>query len=177
MTMNRQPIGYRKAVAEDADYLPAIERSAGSAFLSVPGLEWIAGSDDIVSAEAQLRFIEQGLVWIAESADGERVGFLTAEQFDDEYHIWELDVHQEHQKRGIGRGLIEALTEKARRETITAITLTTFRNLQFNEQFYQLMGFQTLEEEQQSERLKATLAMEKANGLPAERRCAMRLSL
>ncbi|GAA0476826.1 GNAT family N-acetyltransferase [Parasphingorhabdus litoris] len=164
-------------MAEDADYLPAIERSAGSAFLQVPGLEWLAGSDDIVSAEDQLRFIEQGLVWIAESADGERVGFLTAEQFEDEYHIWELDVHQAHQKRGIGRGLIKALTEKARRETVRAITLTTFRDLPFNEKFYQHMGFQTLEEEQQSKRLTAILATEEANGLPAERRCAMQLPL
>ncbi len=177
MTMNTQPIGYRKAVAEDADHLPAIERSAGSAFLSVPGLEWIANSDDVLSAEAQLQRIKQGLVWVAETADQERVGFLTAEQFDDEYHIWELSVHQEHQKCGIGRALIEALTEQAQRETITAITLTTFRDLPFNEQFYQNMGFQTLEEEQQSERLKAILATEEANGLPAVRRCAMRLSL
>ncbi len=177
MTMNTQPIGCRKAVAEDADHLPAIERSAGSAFLSVPGLEWIANSDDVLSAEAQLQRIKQGLVWVAETADQEQVGFLTAEQFDQEYHIWELSVHQEHQKRGIGRALLNALTDQARCETITAITLTTFRDLPFNEQFYRNMGYRTLEESQQSGRLQSVLAAEKASGLPIERRCAMQLSL
>lgn len=176
MTANIQPITFRMAVTKDADHLPAIEKSAGSAFLLVPGLEWIA-SDDVLSAEAQLRWIKQGLVWVAETTDAQRVGFLTAEQFDDEYHIWELAVHQEHQQRGIGRALIEALTDRARHDRITAITLTTFRDLPFNEQFYQHLGYQTLEEEQQSERLKTTLAAEKASGLPAERRCAMRLFL
>ncbi len=176
MTVDPSPIRYRKAVAEDAVHLPAIERSAGSAFLQVPGLEWIA-SEDVLSAEAQLNWIRRGLVWVAETADQERVGFLTAEQFDQEYHIWELSVHQEHQKRGIGRALLEALTDQARRETIAAITLTTFRHLPFNEEFYGTMGYRTLEESQQSERLKATLAAEKASGLPIERRCAMQLSL
>ncbi len=177
VNMNKLPIRCRKAVAEDANHLPAIERSAGSAFLSVPGLEWIANSDDILSAEAQLQRIKQGLVWVAETADQERVGFLTAEQFDQEYHIWELSVHQEHQKRGIGRALLEALTDQARRETIAAITLTTFRDLLFNEQFYRNMGYRTLEESQQSGRFQSILAAEKASGLPIERRCAMQLFL
>lgn len=176
MTAADQPIAYRKAVAEDAEALPAIERSAGSAFLSVPGLEWVA-QDDVLSAEQQLHWIKQQMVWVAEASNGQLIGFLTAEQFDDEYHIWELAVHQDYQKRGIGRALIAALIEQARHQARAAITLTTFRELPFNEQFYVQLGFQTLPDNQLSARLLSIFDLEKANGLPLDRRCAMQLSL
>ncbi len=57
------------------------------------------------------------------------------------------------------------------------MTLTTFRELAWNERFYRKLGFETLEADALDARLLRTLAKEVACGLPAERRCAMRLTL
>jgi GNAT superfamily N-acetyltransferase len=104
-------------------------------------------------------------------------GFLSAELFDGELHIWELAIHRDRQGQGAGRALLEAAFAHARCNGCTAVTLTTFRNVAWNEDLYRHMGFVTLEPEHTGDRLSLVLANERANGLPAKRRCAMRLEL
>jgi len=166
----------RRAVPDDAKLLPQIERSAGSAFVDVEGLEWIA-DDEVLSADDQAQWIKKGLVWVTVDEDDDLSGFLTAEQFTDEIHIWELAVSQDHQKKGIGRMLMDAVLDEARLQNMSTITLTTFRELAFNELFYAKLGFQTLKPCNLSSRLISTLAKEVEAGLPGNRRCAMRLDL
>ncbi|MEL6876231.1 MAG: GNAT family N-acetyltransferase, partial [Pseudomonadota bacterium] len=57
------------------------------------------------------------------------------------------------------------------------LTLTTFRDVVFNEQFYHRLGYQTLHADQLSPRLQKVLENEEAEGLPADKRCAMRKRL
>ena len=58
-----------------------------------------------------------------------------------------------------------------------ALTLTTFRDLSFNEHFYQKLGYKTLDEAELPERLADILKSEIEYGLPGDRRYAMRLAL
>ena len=91
-----------------------------------------------------------------------------------ELHIWEFDVRLDGQRRGIGRRLLQRLIAEASAAGLSAITLTTFRDVPWNGPFYQSMGFKLLASEELDVRLNALLATEIDKGLPAARRCAMR---
>jgi len=166
----------RRAVEEDAVLLPEIERSAGKAFLSIPGLEWVS-SDEVWSAAEHLDWMERAMTWVAESDQGKLAGFLIAEVFGGDLHIWEISVHANVQGQGIGRQLMEVAQHYGRDAGLTALTLTTFRELKFNEQFYARLGFQTLGTDQIPDRLARILDKEVEEGLPRARRCAMKMAI
>jgi len=166
----------RHAVSADAALLPDIEYSAGALFRTIPDLSWIA-DDQVLSAEAHLARIAEGTVWVAQDEGGSLIGFLTAERAGDELHIWDLAVHAGHHGRGIGRQLLEAAEAHARRAGLSALTLTTFRGVPWNEPFYARLGFETQEGAAMGERLSALLRDEVLHGLPGERRCAMRRTI
>lgn len=163
----------RRATPDDAPFLPEIEISGGTAFRSVPGLEWVA-DDEVWSAAEHLDWMDKAAVWVAENDQGKLVAFLIAEEFEDALHIWEITVHHAEQGHGLGRQLLDVAEDHARNVGLNALTLTTFRDLAFNEQFYSKMGYQTLHADQLSQRLRIALAREAEEGLPADKRCAMR---
>jgi GNAT superfamily N-acetyltransferase len=171
-----RPFAIRLATLDDAAHLPDIERSAGALFRAIPDLAWIA-DDDVLSVAAHLRLIEAGTCWIAEGQDASLTAFLSAETFDQDLHIWEISVHATAQGQGVGRQLINAATQHAHLNRLNAVTMTTFRDVGWNEPYYARLGFETLSEDALSPRLRAVLDAEIGNGLPAERRCAMRLAL
>jgi GNAT superfamily N-acetyltransferase len=152
-----------------------VERSAGASFRSIPELAWIA-DDNVMAVEAHSKYIRQGTSWVA-ALDGRPVGFLCAERSAEDLHVWELAVHQDCQGQGIGRRLIETAVEHARASRAESVTLTTFRDVPWNEPFYQRLGFKTLDMTDMGSRLKRILAKEVGLGLPGERRCAMRLTM
>ncbi len=92
-------------------------------------------------------------------------------------HVWELAVRQDRQGRGIGRRLIARAIDQARDLELSSVTLTTFRHVPWNEPFYAKLGFDTLPVAESGPRLESILAREVAQGLPGDRRCAMRLRL
>ena len=164
----------RGALLSEASLLCDIERDAGQLFRSAPGLAWLA--DQQTSAIAYCEAIEAGTAWIAEDA-GEAVGFTAARLDGRHMHVLELSVRLGHQRKGVGRALMWASVEEARRRDLAALTLTTFRELAWNEPFYARLGFRTLAEHELDDRLRKTLQAEAEAGLPRERRCAMRLDL
>jgi GNAT superfamily N-acetyltransferase len=165
----------RRAAAADAAFLPEIERSAARAFQQVPYLGWTPG-DFVESVEEHLASITRGTLWVGESS-GQIIGFLTAESLGTELHINEFDVHLDHQRRGIGRLLIDAAVGYARTNGLEAVTLTTFRVVPWNGPFYAGLGFEFVDEAELGPRLKSILEKEAAHGLPPEKRCAMRMKI
>lgn len=161
---------------DDVAALPEIERSSGEAFRAAPGLAWIA-DDDVQSADAHLAFVRSGLSWVAVDDRDRPLGFLCAGISDSALHIWQLAVLHERQGFGLGRALLDAAIAHAHCRSLSEVTLTTFRELAWNERFYRKLGFVTLGEEELGARLVQILAKEASCGLPVERRCAMRLSL
>jgi GNAT superfamily N-acetyltransferase len=69
------------------------------------------------------------------------IGFVCVELVDEIPHIWQLAVHPDHGRQGIGRALVEAVCKWARTERFSAITLTTFRDVPWNAPFYESLGF------------------------------------
>lgn len=166
----------RPATNDDAPFLPEIERRSGAIFRHWPGLEWIA--DDQVQSEHQhLALIADGLALVAEVPGFGLAGFLNGEVSADALHIWQMAVDHDQQGQGIGRALIAAARQAAVDRGIAALTLTTFREVSWNEPYYQRLGFVTLADEELSPRLKAVLSSEAQAGLPMTQRCAMRCRL
>lgn len=169
-------IEIRPATITDAPLLPAVEHSAGQAFLSIDSLAWIA-SDGVVSVEEHVARIELGTTWVA--VDGLTpsapviAGFLSAELFDDVLHIWELAVSSDYQRQRLGQRLIETTVEWSQDQGLRRIELTTFVDVPWNQPYYERLGFDTLARGALDERLRRVLDREIRAGLPGDRRCAM----
>lgn len=166
----------RLACEGDAVALPAIERSAGELFRAIADLAWVADDDD-QSVERHRDLIGKGACRVAVDGSDRPVAFLSAEILGDELHIWEFAVRRDRQGRGIGRALLEEAVADARARGLAALTLTTFRDVAWNQPFYARLGFRTLDAADIGERLGNVLRREAEHGLPEARRCAMRLSL
>lgn len=169
----------RLAELDDAYQLPAVERSAGQLFRTVAELAWIA-DDTVMSVQAHQQSILRRTSWVAELTDvtgGAIIGFISAELFDDALHIWELSVHADYQRQGVGRGLVHAVLAYAREQQLKAVTLTTFQDVLWNGPWYQHLGFLMVPKDEWGSRLEGVLMAEQEHGVPIERRCAMRYTV
>jgi ribosomal protein S18 acetylase RimI-like enzyme len=166
----------RKATETDADLFPDLEQSAGLSFRADPELAWLADADNL-PAERYREIVGEGWSWVAEDSPANPVAFVAATLEDEELHIWEVGVRIECQRQGIGRLLLKRFVAEAAATRIAAITLTTFRDVPWNAPFYQSMGFEPVTAENLDPRLAGLLADEAHKGLPAARRCAMRMKI
>lgn len=166
----------RLAREGDIPLLPAVERSAGALFRSLPDLAWIA-DHDVTPVQEHLAALQMGCLWVAVGGDDRPMGFLSAELGGGVLHIAELAVTRAEQGRGLGRALMVTAIAAARAAACASVTLTTFGDVAWNGQFYARLGFQRLEGAAIGTRLAAKLQAEADRGLPRERRCAMRLDV
>ncbi|WP_426752313.1 GNAT family N-acetyltransferase [Myxococcus sp. Y35] len=166
----------RQAIEADAPHLPSIERSAGQAFLRIPELSWIA-DDDVLTEDRHRELIRGGATWVAVEPSSPPIGFISGEITKTNLHIWALAVRFDRQGEGLGRELLETARRSAVHAKLASMTLTTFRDVPWNAPFYQSLGFEILPPLQTPPFLSALLDAEVAAGLPADRRCAMQLSL
>lgn len=169
--MSRANWSLRLARPEDAETMPAIELAAAAMFRSQPGLSEI-DFEDVRTPDQFRRLIGKGHCLVAH-VETDMVGFLVAEPFRRELHIWEMDVHPSHQGNGVGSGMVRACQIDARNAGFSALTLTTFHDVPWNGPFYRRLGFSEVTDIAAHPRLEAELAEESNLGLPADRRCAM----
>ena len=165
----------REARADELATLPDIERSAASLFEGAGQPMDILTS--VTPAEVWAPRQAAGTVWVADAGTGEPVGFLAAEVFKDELHVWELDVRREAQGQGLGRRLMAHAIDWARARGLARLTLTTFRKIAWNAPFYASLGFREAAGEDLSVRLAEVLSLEMSKGLDPSNRCAMVLDL
>ncbi len=165
----------RLARPEDAEVMPSIERAASALFASDPQLAELDLSESL-KPDRLRRLIRKGHCLVSH-VESEAAGFLACEPFGRELHIWEMDVHPRFQRRGIGAGLVRACAIDARNSGFKAVTLTTFRDVEWNGPFYTRIGFEEVTALDAHPRLAGELAVEADQGLPVERRCAMILFL
>ncbi len=161
----------RLARPDDAEHLPAIEAAAATVFGQDEALAHLAHGPTN-SVQTLQRYIRRGHCLVALATDA-IAGFLVNQPFGRELHIWELSVDPQHQQRGIGAGLLRACQIDARNSGFQAITLTTFRTIEWNGPFYSRRGFEEVTALDAHPRLAAELALEADNGMPMEQRCAM----
>lgn len=150
--------------------LPEIERQAASLFIGYDlPQELLAETTPLEKFRAAMH---AGYLWVA-LADALPIGFAHAELLGPNLHLEELDVHPAHGRRGVGRALVEAVCACARAQGRGPVTLTTFREIPFNEPFYHKLGFRLLAAEALSPELQRRVAEEAARGLQSHRRIVM----
>jgi predicted N-acetyltransferase YhbS len=85
-----------------------------------------------------------------------------------------ISVATEHARRGLGASLIERLEADAAAKHRRALTLTTFRDVPWNAQYYARLGFVVLEAGEYGPELRALIERER-NSIPSDMvRVAMR---
>lgn len=174
--MTADVIAITLATAADAERFPAIERDAGLLFESHPDLAWIAQGEDRSVAD-YCDLIAHGFSWWAGLPTGEAVGFICCSLADDELHVRELAVRMSSQRRGIGRMLIDTAAAAARVGGLSALTLTTFRDVPWNAPYYERIGFSVVPEAKMPMQFQKILDEEAQSGLRRDLRCVMRLVL
>ena len=163
----------RPANFDEYDLLADVERSAAQRFLQV-------GLADIAEAEpTDAEFIGTvaafgGAFVAARQEDDAPVGFILVGILDRAAHIYELSVAEDYGRQGIGRLLIEEASRYAGAEGVTALTLSTFRDVPWNGPFYEQLGFRYLSRAEWTPALHILHKLEKLNRLPVKRRAFMR---
>jgi ribosomal protein S18 acetylase RimI-like enzyme len=132
---------------------------------------------DPTSIDAHQVTLAAELLWVACGEYNLPLGFLGAERFGQELHIAELSVQLDCQQQGIGRRLVATVVHHARSLSLSAITLTTFRDVAWNAPFYVKLGFEVVPERTMSGRLHQKVMEEDQRGLKKEQRCAMQYTI
>lgn len=168
-------ITFRPTQLAETSVLPDIERCAGQRFRHVAELAWIADAP-VISAEEHQEYVAAGMSWLA-LADDRPIGFLLAQAQGSSLFIAEISLDLAWQGKGVGRRLIEYVSQQARERSFTALTLTTFRDVPWNAPFYAHLGFEVLPDKTLCAALRQKREEEAAHGLAYDLRCAMRLTL
>ncbi len=170
--------GYRVVLAQRKHFaaLREIERAAETIFSQAEfplALRGQSLTSDEEFSEAQ----SAGLLWCAQTNGGEVIGYAIALWLGRDLHLDEIDVHPEHQQRGVGRALIDVVRAHALANGAQRLTLTTFRFVPWNMPWYARLGFAQLAGGAVAGELAEIFEAEIARGLLRERRVAMALEL
>ncbi len=144
--------------------LPAIELAAATIF-----------PEGVIPPEARSRTLppqqlenalQQHCLWVAVAAStSQLVGFAMVVPEKDAALLAEVDVHPEHQRKGVGRALVQAAIDWADAQGIPRLVLTTFGDLPWNAPFYEPCGFRRIAASQLTDALAQTLREEAHQGL------------
>lgn len=161
------------AQQEHIRMLSEIERSAAAQFpedLLTPEIRAIAvpvGQLEAAHAEGRL--------WTAVTKTGCPIGFAIAIRESNSAFLEEVDVHPAHQRKGLGRRLIQSVIGWAQTQKLSCVTLTTFEYVPWNAPFYSKLGFRKLAEHELNQHLRERLQAERRQGL--NQRVAMQFTL
>ncbi|KAH1500210.1 hypothetical protein KXV33_007556 [Aspergillus fumigatus] len=165
-------ISIRLAHQDDIPQLNIIETSAAQLFRRVH-LAWIADSPPLDPATLR-SMIAQKNVWAAVTSNNTAVGFIAVQDLDGMLYIAEMDVHADWQRRGIARMMLEEVEGQARDRGYEYVSLTTYRDLEFNGRFYARMGFEEVDVDVAGEGHARELEEQARGGHARDRRCVMR---
>lgn len=163
-----------KATEKDYATLPQTEAAAAQAFTQ-QGLPQLAKMAPMPSSFYK-NLPNTAIVFIAKAPLHEILGFIVIIEVDKQAHIKELSVAYQHKQQGIGTALLKEAIKWASLH-YTHLTLTTFRDLPFNEPFYKKHGFRSFTPNQKWPQLQQIIMAEKIPALEALPRVAMCLRL
>lgn len=169
------PYRIRPLRRDELALLPAIEQAAGVLFRGTSE-DWIV-DDDGQGFDSYEAWQRTGQIFVAVDAADAPVGFAAVGPLDGQGYLHEIDVHPDHGQRGLGRRLVEAACEWAREQGLTAMQLSTFRDIPWNAPFYARLGFRELADTELGPDLLEERQHEADAGLATAKRMFMRLEL
>jgi GNAT superfamily N-acetyltransferase len=122
-------------------------------------------------------YLRDGMTWVAADADGEAIAYILVHVVDGNAHIEQVSVRPDQSGRGIGLALIDHVGAWAKRRGLSALTLTTFRDVAWNAPYYARCGFEVIPRSGLTRGLARIRAEEAARGLDRYPRVAMRRSI
>lgn len=126
----------REAAPGDLPFLPALEEASDTLLGAAAGMR--SAPADLPPAATLPEFAAaRGLL----VAGWPPVGFARLEELDGQAHLEQLSVHPDAAGAGLGRALVEAALDWARKQGYVSMTLCTFRDVPFNAPFYASCGF------------------------------------
>lgn len=140
----------RLATSEDVPVIVQIATSAVAKFGTIPELAHLAKGESFMTAKIQ-QSLEKGRIFLAEQHGDTPVGFLGAYQVDSALYIAEVSVSNDHNGKGIGGMLIEAVLQWARdraranNEDEARVSLTTYAEVPWNGPWYGKRGFKVVD--------------------------------
>ena len=169
------PYRIRHARPDELGLLAGIEKDAGMIFADV-GLKEI--SDHPPADITYIRsFLRGGAVLLAVDEKDEPAGFALVSFIDRAGHLFELAVRRAHARKGLGARLVAASCGFAFAQGARRMTLSTFRDVQWNAPFYAKHGFRILPQDDWTPGLFILRMREEDGGLPMDRRCFMEKEL
>ena len=94
------------------------------------------------ASSGQWRSSKPGFLLVAAIDEQEPpVGFVHVLEIDGHAHLEQISVLPDHQRRGIGRELIEAAMDEARAQGFDRLSLCTYRDVPWNGPYYRGLGF------------------------------------
>jgi GNAT superfamily N-acetyltransferase len=150
--------------------LQEIEVAAGQAFADV-GMAEIAAADPPSLATLE-RYRAADRTWVVTVGDAV-AGYILMDLVDGDAHVEQVSVDPRFRGRRLGGLLLDHVAAVARERGLGAVTLTTFRDVPWNEPYYARCGFRTLAEDELGPGLRALRATEAAHGLDPDQRVCM----
>lgn len=161
----------RLAQPAELPLLQRIEREASSRFRGLGLLDHLLDHSLALGELSQHQ--RAGRIWVAVDPDDRPVGFAVANVLDGGAHLEELDVVPQAGRQGIGTRLLETVCAWAAAHGFSRLTLSTFREVPWNEPFYRRAGFETLDLDALPPALRAVRAREAQLGIAMDRRVIM----
>ena len=155
-------ISIRPGTAADSPVLAQIEVAAGARFREV-GMDAIADDEPIDVAEIA-RAADDGRLWVAQD-DDEVIGYALGVMAGRQPHLEQVSTRPDRQGRGVGRLLIDHVSDWAARQGARRLTLTTFRDVAWNAPLYEHLGFSVVPDDELTDDLAAVRAHERSIGL------------
>jgi GNAT superfamily N-acetyltransferase len=170
-----QAPGYRVRLArhDELARLPDLQVCTNDLFASQAaelGLEPVAS---VVSIDTLARANLDGRVWVAADPASVPVGFALVIELGLFAHLEELYVLPEHGRKGLGSALLESVCEWAFTRGFSAVTLSAFREGQWNAPFYAQRGFAVVDPAEQPPELMRIVEMERRKGQRTDLRVIM----
>ncbi|MFG2982117.1 GNAT family N-acetyltransferase [Streptomyces sp. NPDC048258] len=165
----------RAARLDELPLLQDIERAAGLCFRDI-GMPEIA-DDEPLPLDELARYQRAGLAWVAADDSDAPVAYLIADRVDGGLHVEQVSVHPDSARRGVGRSLLDHLADRAARDGLPALTLTTFTEVPWNAPYYERCGFRLLDEGGLTPGLREIREQEARHGLDRWPRVCMRRAL
>ncbi|WP_233625466.1 GNAT family N-acetyltransferase [Actinoplanes sp. ATCC 53533] len=167
----REVIAIRLTCSSDLAAIQRIELAAGELFREI-GMADIA--DHPVPTLAVLAdFQRAGHSWVAVDGSDRPVAFVLVRIVDGRAHVEQVSVDPAYARRRIGRDLIDHVESWAAGRGLSALSLTTFRDVEWNGPYYGRLGFAVLAPAGHGPELAALIVEEVAHGLDPARRIAM----
>ena len=169
-----EPYHIRSMRDADCTRLAEIDRLADRLFLEtgIPEVMAIADGPSAPAADFEA-MLSVCIVHIACTAAEQPVGLAAWQRLDDDIYLRLLAVDPDHGRRGLGAALLEQTVRAGRDVSARRCALSTFREVPFNQPFYQRHGFVELPLPQATPALLRRFEAEISEGVRPEQRVLM----